>query len=124
MVYINETLDMGRGVFAAQSFMPGQILFSAELIILSEIDTLMAQATDLRKYLFTYNEQQDCLVLGNGSLFNHDEAPNVGYRLGTEGSRTVMYFYALEPILANKQLFINYADDLRYGEKLVQYDKM
>ena len=121
--YIKETAEFGRGLYATHDLQPGQIVFSAELLVLSPEDTIKLQATDLKDYVFTFNATQDCLVLGDGELFNHSDANNVGFKLGKHGERTVMYFYALTEIKAGSQLFINYADDLRHGETLSQYEK-
>jgi hypothetical protein len=121
--YIKQCETFGRGLYATHDLQPGQIIFSAELLVLSAEGTLKLQATELRDYVFTYNATQDCLVLGDGELFNHSDSNNVGFKLGKHGERTVMYFYALQPIEANQQLFINYADDLRHGETLAQYEK-
>lgn len=112
---IHDYEDMGRGLKATQSIQTDKVLFTAELLVLSPNDTVKVNETDLKYYTFKYNDEQDCLVLGDGELFNHSAAANVGYKLmdwGNQG-RKVMVFYTLRPIEAGEQLFIDYNADVR-----------
>jgi SET domain-containing protein len=119
--FIKQCEQYGRGLYAATDLQGNKILFSAELLVLSEQDTRTVASTELRDYVFTFDERRDCLVLGDGELFNHSDVPNVGYKLGKHAERTVMYFYTLVDVTAGSQLFIDYKKDLREGEKLAQY---
>lgn len=117
--YIKQTEDMGRGLYAMYDIASGKILFSAELIVLSPEDTAKVQSTALNDYLFKFNETQDCIVLGEGELFNHSDRPNVGYKLIKTDGRTVMYFFTLCEIKAHEQFFIDYAADC--GKLVAEY---
>jgi uncharacterized cysteine cluster protein YcgN (CxxCxxCC family) len=119
--FIKQTEDFGRGLYATQDVKSGKILFSAELIVLSPEDTLKVQETALRDYTFKFNETQDCIVLGEGELFNHSATPNVGYKLIKQDGRTLMYFFTLSEVEAGSQFFIDYAAD---SAKLVSEYKM
>jgi SET domain-containing protein len=109
--YIKTTPEMGRGLYSVSGFEPHKILFTAELLVLSEQDTKTVNTTDLKYYVFKYNETQDCLVLGDAELFNHDISPNIGYKLMDFDDRKVMCFYTLRQIKEHEQLFIDYAAD-------------
>ena len=108
---------MGRGVQAITTMMVGEIIVACELLVLSETDTPIANQTELQHYTFKYNDTQDCLVLGHGEIFNHDDQPNVKYDLMdfTQGGQTrkMMVFTALRTIHAGEQLLIDYGADIK-----------
>jgi SET domain-containing protein len=110
--YINTSPEMGRGLYAAQDLQQNRILFTAELLVLSENDTIKVNETDLKWYTFKYTDKQDCLVLGDGEIFNHSDMPNVGYRLIDYDDRQVMAFYLLRDVSTGSQLFIDYGADI------------
>ncbi len=111
--FIQTTPDMGRGVFAVHDLDPEKILFTAELLVLNKEDTAKVNETDLKYYTFKYNDEQDCLVLGDGEMFNHSDTPNIGYKLINYDGRKVMMFYTLTPIKQYDQLFIDYNADTK-----------
>ena len=104
---------MGRGVKALQAFNPGDYIMVCELLVLSEADTVVVNSTELQHYTFKFNETQDCLVLGDGEIFNHDGAPNVFYEIIEQSGRKMMAFLALTIISAGEQLFIDYTADTK-----------
>lgn len=115
--YIKMFDGMGRGLVANTDLREHQAVCRCELLILSPEDTAVVNRTGLQHYTFAYDLQdtskpRDCLVLGDGEIFNHSDDANVGYRLEDIGDRKVMLFYALRPIKAGEQLFINYNADV------------
>jgi SET domain-containing protein len=112
LYYLKTSPEMGRGLYAMYDLQAGKILFTAELLVLSESDTHLVNKTDLQYYTFKYSETQDCLVLGDGEIFNHDTDPNIGYKLIDFDGRKVMMFYTLKNITQNDQLMIDYGADV------------
>lgn len=110
---VKMTETMGRGVFAEKDFGKGDIITNCEVLVLSEKDTTSINATDLQYYTFKYNEAQDCLVLGDGEIFNHDNNANVIYGLIEFDGRKLMQFQAIRPIKKGEQLFIDYNYDIQ-----------
>lgn len=112
---LKETPEFGRGLYAQLDLKEGKLLFTAELLVLSQNDTVKVNETDLKYYTFKYNDTQDCLVLGDGEIFNHSDQPNMGYKLLDWGDtgRQVMAFYILRDIPAGEQLFIDYSSDIK-----------
>ncbi len=110
--YLKSTTEFGRGLYANTNLEKNKELFTCELLVLSETDTIKLNDTDLKYYVFKYNETQDCLVLGLGEIFNHSDIPNIGFRLIDLDDRKVMQFYTLKSIKENEQLFTDYSSDI------------
>lgn len=102
---------MGREVIAADNIACDAIIECCELLILSYEDTIKINNTELKYYTFVYEDGRDCLVLGNGEIFNHSGVPNVGYRIEMIDGRKKMVFRALRYITLGEQLFIDYKAD-------------
>ena len=115
MKHINITVSKkyGREVTSTKNIKKGTIVEMCELLVLSQQDTKLVNMTDLRYYTFVYDKEtgQDCLVLGSGEIFNHNEKPNVSYAIKEHNGRAMMIFTATKPIKKGKQLFIDYAAD-------------
>lgn len=115
MYHVRMTRDMGRGVFASRDIKAGEVIARCEILVLSTADSATINETDMRWYLFRFNNVQDCIVLGDGEIFNHADKENVSYQLVTQtdavSNRQVMEFRAIQPILEDEQLFINYTRD-------------
>jgi SET domain-containing protein len=111
--YILNTPEFGRGLYANCKISAGSVIARCELLVLSKEDTLLVNETDLKYYTFKYTEEQDCLVLGDGEIFNHSDRANVAYRLSDVGDRKLMLFVALSHIEEGDQLFIDYGADVK-----------
>ena len=111
MYTIKMTEKYGRGLYASRDLYANEIVEVAEILILSTSDTIKVNETDLQYYTFVFNSNQDCLVLGNGEIFNHDDNANVVYNLVQYGDRVKMVFKTIRDVPAGEQLFINYTQD-------------
>lgn len=111
--YLQETKEFGRGLYAGYFIAKGEVIAEFELLVLSPSDTTKVNETDLKYYTFCFNEAQDCLVLGDGEIFNHDDKPNVSYQLVERDGRKLMQFAATKNIWPYDQLFIDYAADAK-----------
>jgi hypothetical protein len=104
---------MGRGIVARHDILRGDVVELAEILVLSEEDTVKVNQTDLQYYTFKYNDKQDCLVLGLGEIFNHSDKPNVLFTLvDSIMGYKMMLFEAMDDIKAGDQLFIDYGSDV------------
>lgn len=113
MIFIKKTKKYGRGVYAAKDITKGTVMEICEVLVLSQNDTKLVNKTDLKYYVFKYNDKQDCIVLGNGEIFNHADSPNVSFKL----IKNKMVFRALKNIIKGKQLFTNYNEDVEVNTK-------
>lgn len=111
--YVMNTEQFGRAVFANKALKIGEVVCYCEVLVLSEKDTPVVNSTDLQWYTFTYNDTQDCLVLGDGEIFNHDDNASVAYELTNINGRPLMCFTMIKDVEKDKQLFINYNSDVK-----------
>ena len=113
-IYSVQIIDgMGRGVIAERDLKLGEIITNCEILVLSPEDTLKVNETDLKWYTFVFDKstKQDCLVMGDGEIFNHDDNANVLYGLIDWNGRKLMRFQASRDIKKGEQLFIDYRTD-------------
>lgn len=119
LTYIKTDRVMGRGVYSNWYLTKGAQVMACELLVLSPEDTVKVNETDLKYYTFVYNQNQDCLVLGDGEIFNHSDEPNVSYELvtifapETKTTRQIMVFRTLRDIEQDEQLLIDYNADTK-----------
>ena len=115
--YIKTSQEMGRGLYPLRTIYKGEIVSICEILVLSQNDTVKVNDTDLKFYTFKFNETQDCLVLGDGEIFNHADDSNVSYELVSHDenfqTRYRMIFVAKRDIPPSEQLLINYSDDIQ-----------
>lgn len=111
MYQIKVTETYGRGLYATKHLPLGTTVTECELLVLSEMDSYRVNHTDLKHYTFKYDDKRDCLVLGDGEIFNHSSSPNVAYGLVNVGDRHVMSFVTLRDVEPGEQLFIDYSQD-------------
>ena len=115
-IYSVQMIDgMGRGIIAERDIKRGEVITNCELLVLSPEDTVKVNETDLKWYTFTFNAEtsQDCLVMGDGEIFNHDDDANVLYGLIEFNGRKLMRFQACRDIKRGEQLFIDYGADVK-----------
>lgn len=114
MLYnIQMSTEYGRGLYSTKLIPENTVIMECELLILNETDTKVIEATQLRHYTFKYDNTQDCIVLGDGELFNHDIHANVTYQLVEVDGRTKMRFTTLSHIRTGTQLYIDYNQDIQ-----------
>lgn len=113
---------MGRSIIAETDIKLGQVITNCELLVLSPEDTIKVNETDLQWYTFTFNEEtkQDCLVMGDGEIFNHSDDANVLYGLIDWNGRKLMRFQAGKDIKKGEQLFIDYNADVKTSKNVLE----
>src|SRR4051812_11435391 len=111
MITIQVLPSFGRSVIAERDIKSDTLIEVAEILVLSADDTISVNKTGLKDYTFTYNDTQDCLVMGIGEMFNHSDTPNVSYEL-LHVNRVRMHFRTLRDIKKGEQLFIDYNADV------------
>jgi SET domain-containing protein len=111
VIKIKTTKKFGRGLYATKRIRKGTVVEVSPVIILSDKDRKLASKTILATYLFDWgsiasDNRMASVVLGLGSLFNHNDIPNLIYKYNLK-QKTVSYI-ASKDIGAGDQLFIDY----------------
>lgn len=110
--YVLMTEQYGRAVFAEKHLKKGETVCYCEVLPLNEKDTITVNTTDLQHYTFTFDDKRDCLVLGDGEIFNHSDTANVKYELVNLNGRPLMHFSMTKDANRDEQLFIDYNADV------------
>lgn len=107
-----RVLGKGRGVRAGRTFVPGEVIDSAPVVVLSAQEWELVEQTVLANFAFGWDEAKGsvAIALGRGSFFNHSYAPNVASDKDVRGRRIV--FSAVRDISPGEELTINYNGDL------------
>ena len=109
-IYIQDTLSAkGRGVFAGRDFATDDLVEVCPVAVCGS--KRAGVPLPLRRYLFDWGslahvEQSCCLVLGYGSMYNHDNPANLRYE--ADAPSLAMRFIAVRAIRAGEELTINY----------------
>jgi len=99
----------GNGVFATRDIRKGEVIDRCPCIVLE--DGWQRIQTVLHDYLYCWPKDGDgrAIVLGNGSVFNHDAKANADWVTDEAGRQCI--YSATRDIKAGEEIFINYGQD-------------
>lgn len=106
----------GRGVVATEDIKEGEIIEYCPIVFLSEkeIKFLDNEGSTMLEfyYLWQYEINKHCLMLGYGSLYNHDkENPNADVDYDVEHTKNFLLFTAIKDIKAGEEIVYDYEFD-------------
>ena len=102
-----DTEACGRGVFALAPIARGALVENAHAILVAKAEHEQhLRHTVLEHYVYQTAGGDQLLALGIGSLFNHDDPPNVDFRVLAQCQR--VEYYAARDIRAGEELCIYY----------------
>lgn len=128
-IYIDNSPLHGRGVFASDIILPGEIIEQCHVIHpKKEIDE------ELKKYFFLWPRLPEdwkkivkengslsipqitypVCVLGFGMIYNHSKEPNTIFELDVQNN--LIEFRAKKKILTNEELLICYGENVKFDE--------
>jgi len=111
-IRVGRSGTIGRGVFAVQAFLPGDLIEKAPVLVISPTDWACLEKTVLFSYTYAFSDNggdEMALALGFGSMYNHSYTPNAGYMKRIEDQ--AIDYVALRPILPGEEITINYNGD-------------
>ena len=109
-VYLTDTgTAKGRGAFARREFAAGELVEECPVIPIT-VPSLMLPP-EIQRIVFNWGVLTgtltgDGLVLGYGSMYNHDNPANMRYEADLQN--LTLKFIAVRPIKAGEELTINY----------------
>jgi SET domain-containing protein len=103
--YIGKSKIGGRGVFAGRSYKKNEIVEISPCVK----DKLSAYDDGILKdYIFGYKDDYHVLSLGYGSMYSHNDNPNLSYTINEDNDGVYMTFTATRNINKDDELFISY----------------
>lgn len=111
LLFIGPSEKGGRGVFSTSGISKGTLIETCPVISMPKGARSQLDQTRLHDYYFIWGEadQQCALVLGYGSLYNHDFQPNAEYE--PDYQQDLLSFYARKDIKAGEEITVNYSGD-------------
>lgn len=91
---------------AKEKIYKGEIVEECPVILIPESEIDSIEQTVVTNYEFRWDDTNECIVLGYGSLINHSNHPNIEYE--ADYSRMVMVFKALKDIEKGEELVSDY----------------
>ena len=103
--YIGKSKIGGRGVFAGKSYAQGDIVEISPCVK----DKIGAYNNGvLKDYIFGYKNDYHILSFGYGSMYSHNDNPNLSYITNEDDDGVYMTFIAKRDINKDEELFISY----------------
>lgn len=109
MIKVKNTKNFGRGIFATKNIKAKTTINISNVLVIKGDEYKNLEHTIIDHYVFAWNDEDCALALGLGSLFNHNDNPNVDYFLNKR-ALTITY-KTVRPIRKGEQLFIDYGYD-------------
>ena len=97
-----------RAVLAEEDIKKGETIEVCPVVLIPMSEINNVEKTVMTKYEFQWDEDNEALVLGYGSLYNHSFEANIEYELDLENK--TMIFKAKRDITTGEELFIDYMD--------------
>jgi SET domain-containing protein len=109
LVYVKKVKGKGRGVFARQAIINGQIIEKVPKMLFP-VDWIVGGYAHphLERVFFMHDRKTLAICLGYGSIYNHSYRPNAQYE---DGPVSTMIFRAIRDIQPNEEICINYNGD-------------
>jgi len=107
-LFITESGGRGRGVFTAESLNADDLIEICPIIKLPDGQLSHIDQTILYDYYFLWEESgyRGCIVLGYGSIYNHNNNPNADVIFDYGDS--IIKIVSNQEIEAGSELFIDY----------------
>ena len=106
---IGKSENGGKGVFALQTIKSGELIEEAPYI---QVPKDLLQTEPLCDYLFMIDDERCAIVFGYGSIYNHNNQPNLKYE--TDPVKKCMCYYAKRDITPGEELTVTYGKDWFY----------
>lgn len=117
-IYFAPSEIHGRGVFAARDIDKDEIIEICPVLLFPKSELPYMRQTILDDYYFDWGDNGElyAVCLGYGSLYNHSYEPNAEY--GMDFGAQTIDFYALRPIAAGEEIFVNYNGEADCKDKV------
>ena len=116
-IVLRDSRYGGKGVFTTEPITEGDTIEISPFLIIPTND--ISSENILKNYVFKHDNNYSSLVLGYGSMYNHNDNPNVQYYFNDD-EKTMFLYKAIRNIEANEELCISYGDNYwKEREKII-----
>ena len=113
-VFLKESKYGGKGVFTNKPIKQGEVVEIAPYLLVPIND--ISKNNTLKDYVFQCDDCNHLLVLGYGSMYNHQDNPNLRYQYNDD--QTMFSYLANRDIECNEELCISYGDGYWLGREI------
>lgn len=113
-LYVSSAGNKGRGVFTSENIRKGELIEICPIIELTYKEHQRLAQHLLEEYVYVWRARKRtvALVMGYGSMYNHDNNFNVTFV--KDHANGIMKYKALRNIEAGEELTINYGKDYNF----------
>lgn len=112
-----------RGIFASKKIKKGELIESCPIILIPRKDEKHWKKTIFNNYVYEWNDDYDCFVLGHCMLTNHSYNANTIFK--RDYRKKHMNYIALRAIQKDEEIFVNYngnpSDKSKLGKEYTDY---
>jgi SET domain-containing protein len=107
-LYINDTLNKGRGVYTRESIPAETIIEDSPVIVMTNEERVLLDQTLLHDYIFEWGPEKKncCMALGYIAVYNHSYTSNCEYFMDFE--LETIQVKTVRAIEAGEELTFNY----------------
>ncbi|MBL7751387.1 MAG: SET domain-containing protein-lysine N-methyltransferase [Chitinophagaceae bacterium] len=107
-LYIDQSENMGRGVFTSEAIDRDTIIEVSPVIVMTGEERKWLDKTSLHDYIFEWGKEKDhcCMAMGYVPVYNHSYRSNCEYEMNFE-EKTIQ-IKTVRNISPHEELFINY----------------
>lgn len=118
ILFVDETLNKGRGVFTKEKITPGTLIEESPAIVMNAADRVLLDKTLLHDYIFEWGNDKDkcAMALGYVPIYNHSYTSNCEYFMDFDTD--TIQVKAVREIEAGEEVTINYNGDWNDGKKV------
>lgn len=117
-LFIAPSEGRGNGMFTAHDLEAGNTIEVCPYIVIPSTQLSKVHETIFHDYYFLMpnDESTACLILGYGSIYNHDKAPNATVIFDLPNER--IEFQSTRVINAGEEIFIDYTGGIKKATEL------
>ena len=112
-VFLKESKYGGKGVFTNKPIKQGDTVEISPYLLVPIND--ISETNILKDYVFQCDDCNHLLVLGYGSMYNHQDNPNLRYQYNDD--QTMFSYLANRDIECDEELCISYGDQYWTGRE-------
>lgn len=113
-IFLKESKYGGKGVFTNKPIKLGETVEIAPYLLVPIND--ISENNILKDYVFQCDKFNHLLVLGYGSMYNHQDNPNLRYQYNDD--QTMFSYLANRDIECDEELCISYGDQYWTGREI------